>query len=192
MKLINYLIILYVLFINVAFSKEKPPFKNILVLDEPKIYKKINFQDRDGNQLDLNLIDTDEIYILNFWATWCAPCKDEMPSLDKLSLYFKEKIIIYPINMEKPNREKTIKFFKDLKIESLKIYFDPDFKLAKKFKMRGLPTTILIDKNGMEFGRIIGEFNFDDEKFKLGRDYPYPIVKHEEARAKALAAFKKI
>ena len=70
MKLINYLIILYVLFINVAFSKEKPPFKNILVLDEPKIYKKINFQDRDGNQLDLNLIDTDEIYILNFWATF--------------------------------------------------------------------------------------------------------------------------
>ena len=68
--------------------------------------------------------------------------------------------------MEKPNREKTKQFFKDLKIESLKIYFDPDFTLAKKFKMRGLPTTILIDKNGMEFGRIIGEFNFEDEMFK--------------------------
>ena len=84
MKLINYLIIFSILLINVAFSKEKPPFKNILVLDKPKVYKEIIFQDRDGNQLDLNQINTNELYILNFWATWCAPCKDEMPSLDKL------------------------------------------------------------------------------------------------------------
>ena len=84
MKLIKYLIIFYFLTINVAFCEEKPPFKNILVLDKPKVYKEIIFQDRDGNHLDLNQINTNELYILNFWATWCAPCKDEMPSLDKL------------------------------------------------------------------------------------------------------------
>ena len=104
--------------------------------------------------------------ILNFWATWCAPCKKEMPSLDKLSLYFNDKILIFPINLEKPNKKKTTKFFKDLEILNLNIFYDPEFKLAKKFKMRGLPTTILIDKNGREFGRIIGEFNFEDENFK--------------------------
>ena len=62
-KLFNYFSILL---INVAFSKEKPPFKNILVLDKPKVYKEIIFQDREGNQLDLNQINTNELYILRF------------------------------------------------------------------------------------------------------------------------------
>ena len=53
MKLINYLIIYSILVINVALSKDKPPFKNILVLDNPKIYKEIIFQDREGNKIDL-------------------------------------------------------------------------------------------------------------------------------------------
>ena len=84
MKLKNYLIILSFLVVNVALSEEKTPFKNMLVLEEPKIYKEIIFQDRDGIQIDLNKVNTDKIYILNFWATWCAPCREEMPSLDKL------------------------------------------------------------------------------------------------------------
>ena len=163
MKLINYLIILNVLFINVAFSKEKPPFKNILVLDEPKIYKKINFQDRDGNQLDLNLIDTDEIYILNFWATWCAPCKDEMPSLDKLQT--KDGIFVFPINMEEKNLNNVDKFYKDLNIKNLNTYFDEGLKLVKVFVLRGVPTTIILNKNKEMIARISGSIDFEDEKF---------------------------
>ncbi len=163
MKLINYLIILNVLFINVAFSKEKPPFKNILVLDEPKIYKKINFQDRDGNQLDLNLIDTDEIYILNFWATWCAPCKDEMPSLDKLQT--KDGIFVFPINMEEKNLIKTEKFYEDLKIKNLNIYFDQGLKLVKVFALRGVPTTVIFNKKKEMIARISGSIDFEDKKF---------------------------
>ena len=163
MKLINYLIILYVLFINVAFSKEKPPFKNILVLDEPKIYKKINFQDRDGNQLDLNLIDTDEIYILNFWATWCAPCKDEMPSLDKLQT--KDGIFVFPINMEEKNLIKTEKFYEDLKIKNLNIYFDQGLKLVKVFALRGVPTTVIFNKKKEMIARISGSIDFEDKNF---------------------------
>tara|TARA_B000000441_G_C21570944_1_gene248609 strand:+ start:173 stop:688 length:516 start_codon:yes stop_codon:yes gene_type:complete len=163
MKLINYLIILNVLFINVAFSKEKPPFKNILVLDEPKIYKKINFQDRDGNQLDLNLIDTDEIYILNFWATWCAPCKDEMPSLDKLQT--KDGIFVFPINMEEKNLIKTEKFYEDLKIKNLNIYFDQGLKLVKVFALRGVPTTVIFNKKKEMIARISGSIDFEDKNF---------------------------
>ena len=163
MKLINYLIILNVLFINVAFSKEKPPFKNILVLDEPKIYKKINFQDRDGNQLDLNLIDTDEIYILNFWATWCAPCKDEMPSLDKLQT--KDGILVFPINMEEKNLIKTEKFYEDLKIKNLNIYFDQGLKLVKVFALRGVPTTVIFNKKKEMIARISGSIDFEDKNF---------------------------
>ena len=61
MKLIINLIIFIILLVNIAFSKEKPPFKNILVLDEPKLYKEIIFQDREGNQIDLNLINVIKI-----------------------------------------------------------------------------------------------------------------------------------
>ena len=59
----------------------------------------------------------------------------------------------------------TLKFFTDLEISKLNIYFDPNFSLVKLFKMRGVPTTILIDKNGQEFGRVIGEIDFFDKSF---------------------------
>ena len=163
MKLINYLIIFGILFINVAFSKEKPPFKNILVLSEPKIYKEIIFQDRHGVQVDLNSINSAEIYILNFWATWCAPCKDEMPSLDKLQA--KDGIFIFPVNMEEKNLKNTDKFYKDLNIKNLKIYFDNGLKLVKVFALRGVPTTIILNKNKEMVARISGSIDFEDDKF---------------------------
>ena len=163
MKLINFLIIFSIFVVNVAFSKEKPPFKNILVLDKPKVYKQIIFQDRDGNQIDLNSINSDEIYILNFWATWCAPCKDEMPSLDKLQA--KDGIFIFPVNMEEKNLKNTDKFYKDLNIKNLKIYFDNGLKLVKVFALRGVPTTIILNKNKEMVARISGSIDFEDDKF---------------------------
>jgi len=163
MKLINYLIIFSILVINAAISKEKPPFKNILALDKPKAYKEIIFQDRDGNKLDLNQINTNQIYILNFWATWCAPCKDEMPSLDKLQA--KEGIFVYPINMEEKNLNNTDKFYKELKIKNLNTYFDKGLKLVKVFALRGVPTTIILNKNKEMVARISGSIDFEDEKF---------------------------
>ena len=163
MKLIINLIIFSIFVVNVVFSDEKPPFKNILVLDKPKIYKEIIFQDREGNQINLNSINTEEIYILNFWATWCAPCKDEMPSLDKLQEI--EGIFIYPINMEDKNLNNVDKFYKDLKIKNLNVYFDQGLKLVKVFTLRGVPTTIILNKNKEMIARISGSIDFEDEKF---------------------------
>ena len=126
----------------------------------------IIFQDKDGNEIDLNSINTHEIYILNFWATWCAPCKDEMPSLDLLAENPNlDNLKIFPINIGKDTSQKSLTFFEDLKIKNLEIYFDSPNTLAKKFKLRGLPTTILFNKDGLEFARIIGSINFVDEKF---------------------------
>ena len=163
MKLINYLIIYSILLINVALSKDKPPFKNILVLDKPKIYKEIIFQDREGNKIDLNSINTDEIYILNFWATWCAPCKDEMPSLDKLQV--KDGVFIFPINMEEKNLNNIDKFYKDLNIKNLDTYFDDGLKLVKVFALRGVPTTIILNEKKEMVAKISGSIDFADEKF---------------------------
>ena len=163
MKLINILTILTILVSNIAFSEEKPPFKNILVLDEPKVFEQIIFQDRDGNQIDLNSINTDEIYILNFWATWCAPCKDEMPSLDKLQV--KDGVFIFPINMEEKNLNNIDKFYKDLNIKNLNTYFDDGLKLVKVFALRGVPTTIILNEKKEMVARISGSIDFADEKF---------------------------
>ena len=165
MKLINYFVILSILIVNVAFAKEKPPFKNILVLDKPKTYEKIIFQDKDGKQIDLNSINTDNIYILNFWATWCAPCKDEMPSLNQLQT--RDGIFIFPINMEEVNLKKVDKFYKDLDINNLNIYFDNGLKLVKVFALRGVPTTIIFNKNKEMVARISGSIDFEDEKFLI-------------------------
>ena len=138
--------------------------KNVVIYDNPKPIENIKFKDFNLQDVDLSE-NKGKIMILNFWATWCAPCKKEMPSLSRLAKDMPE-LKIFAINMEKPNQTKAKKFLDDLNIDNLDIYFDPKFNLAKKFKMRGLPTTILIDKNGNEFARIIGEIDFDTKDFK--------------------------
>ena len=163
MKLINYLIILSLLLFSSTFAKEKPPFKNILSLDKPKTHKEIIFQDRDGSIINLKKINSDKIYILNFWATWCAPCKEEMPSLDKL--HAKDGIFVFPINLEDKNLKKTDKFYDDLNIKNLNVYFDEGLKLTKAFSLRGVPTTIIFNKNKDEVARIKGSVDFSDKKF---------------------------
>ena len=137
--------------------------KNIVLHKDPIEIKELKFKDFNLNDVDLTE-KKGNIMILNFWATWCVPCKKEMPSLEKLSKKYPE-ILIYPINLEKPNQEKTKNFFDDLKILELDIYFDPKYSLVKQFNMRGVPTSILIDKNGKEFGRVIGEVDFYDVSF---------------------------
>jgi thiol-disulfide isomerase/thioredoxin len=158
-----YIYIFSIFFLAQQLLSETTYSKNIVVHKEPIDIKELKFQDFNLNEVDLTG-KKGNIMILNFWATWCAPCKKEMPSLEELSKKYPE-ILIYPINLEKPNQDKAKKFFDDLQISKLNIYFDPEFSLVKLFNMRGVPTSILVDKNGKEFGRVIGEVDFFDESF---------------------------
>ena len=156
---------LFFLFLFLSFelnAKTKPPFSNISVLIEPKDYGKITFEDFEGKEINLKEYKS-EIYILNFWASWCAPCKKEMPSLDRL--YSNENIKIFAINVEVKNKNKTRKFFEDLNIKNLNIYFDTDLKLSKLLSLRGLPTTIILNKDRKVIAKIIGDVDFDDPSF---------------------------
>ena len=137
--------------------------KNIVIYEKPKAIKELKFKDLNLQEVDLSN-KKGNIMILNFWATWCAPCRREMPSLEKLTHKHPE-IKVYAINMEKPNKLKAQDFFRFIGVLSLDIYFDPELRLVKQFKMRGLPTSILIDKEGKEFGRIVGEIDFMDKNF---------------------------
>ena len=137
--------------------------KNVVIHEKPLAIKEIKFKDSDFLDVDLTN-KKGNIMILNFWATWCAPCKREMPSLEKLTNQFPQ-VKVYAINMEQPNKLKVRDFFRSVGVTTLNTYYDPDLSLVKTFKLRGLPTSILIDKNGEEFGIVIGEIDFASDYF---------------------------
>ena len=163
MKLL--IIFIYLITINFSHGLEKPDIKNLVLIKNPKIYEGVIF--KDIKQKDVNLDDfKGKLLMLNFWATWCAPCKEEMPSLDDLQSNTKlNNLKIFPINIGQEDVSKSKIFFKELNIKNLDIYFDTPITLAKKFSLRGIPTTILFNKGGKEFARIIGYVDFNDEEF---------------------------
>ena len=163
MKLL--LIFIYLITSNISYALEKPNIKNLVLSKNPKIYEEVVF--KDSNDYDVNLDDfKGKLLILNFWATWCAPCKEEMPSLDDLQSNTKlNNLKIFPINIGQEDISKSKLFFKKLNIKNLDIYIDAPITLAKKFSLRGIPTTILFNKKGKEFARIMGTIDFNDEEF---------------------------
>ena len=163
MKLL--IIFIYLITINSSHAFEKPDLKNLVLTKNPKLYEEVVFMDL--NQKNVNLDDfKGKLIILNFWATWCAPCKEEMPSLDNLQSNTKlNNLKIFPINIGQEDLSKSESFFKQLNIKNLDIYIDAPITLAKKFSLRGVPTTILLNKEGKEFARIIGSIDFNDNKF---------------------------
>tara|TARA_B110000495_G_C22694495_1_gene409166 strand:+ start:58 stop:573 length:516 start_codon:yes stop_codon:yes gene_type:complete len=163
MKLLT--IFIYLITVSFGYTIEKPDIKNLILNKNPKIYEDVTF--KDVRQKDVNIADyKGKLIILNFWATWCVPCKKEMPSLDNLqSNNDLSNLKIFPINIGQEKISKAESFFKELNIKNLDIYFDPPITLAKKFSLRGVPTTILFDKKGKEFARIIGSIDFNDEEF---------------------------
>ena len=167
MKLLSYkffLVVIYLISTVISFSDE-PNIKNLVIHKQNKKLKNITFLDVDNKLINLNEF-TGQLVIINFWATWCAPCKEEMPSLDNLkNLKAFENLKILPINVGQEEIQKSKIFFDDLKIKNLELYFDNSIKLAKTFTLRGLPTTVIINKEGDEFARIIGSIDFADENF---------------------------
>jgi thioredoxin-related protein len=89
-----------------------------------------------------------------------------MPSLDNLQLNrHLSNLKIFPINIGQEDKSKSEFFFKELNIKNLDIYIDAPITLAKKFSLRGVPTTVLLNKQGKEFARIMGSIDFDNEEF---------------------------
>ena len=153
------------IFSSISQTNEDVPLNNIALYEIPKPISSVIFEDFSGN--DINLKDYyGKLVIINFWATWCAPCKEEMPLLDNFyqDNNFKN-LQVFAVNVEQPNIFKTKFFFNDLDIKKLEIFFDRNLNFVKEFKLRGVPTTILINKEGEEFARIIGSINFQDNKF---------------------------
>ena len=166
-KIIKFFILLFCfnIFSSISQTNEDVPLNNMAINETPRPISSLIFEDFSGNKINLKDYKG-KLVLINFWATWCSPCKKEMPSLDVLykDNNFKN-LEVLAVNMEQPNKIKTEKFFSDLNIKNLKIFFDNNLNFVKELKLRGVPTTVFINKKGEEFARIIGEVNFQDKKF---------------------------
>ncbi len=168
MKLKNFYILVlitYLISFSNSYSIGQQNIKNVIQHKKAKKIDYIEFYNSKNEVFTLNNFKSD-LVIINFWATWCLPCREEMPSLSKLKLNKKfQEIDIIPINIGGESFIKSEKFYKEFNIKNLSIFNGEIKKLSKVFKLRGLPTTILINKNGEEFARIIGSVDFEDKDF---------------------------
>ena len=158
-------LIIFILLLSNSFADEGIKIKNLVINKDSKKYDSLTFLDAKNKQYNLDDFQG-KLILLNFWATWCVPCKEEMPSLDLLQTNENlSNLKIFPINVGKDNVKKASIFFEELEIKNLELYFDSPVTLAKKFRLRGIPTSILFNKKGEEFARIIGLIDFQNPKF---------------------------
>jgi len=105
--------------------------------------------------------------LLNLWATWCAPCREEMPSLDRLQAALgSDKFEVVALAVDRTGVDAARKFLADTKVNALKLYADPTTRSGSALKAVGMPTTILIDAEGREIGRLPGPAEWDSEHAK--------------------------
>jgi thiol-disulfide isomerase/thioredoxin len=158
-------LILFIFLITNVVAEELPGIKNIVIHKDLKTYDNLIFLDKNDQKIDIKNFK-ENLVLLNFWATWCEPCKEEMPSLDRLQNNPElNNLKIFVINISRENLEKVNYFFEELNIKNLEPYFDAPITLAKKLSLRGVPTSVLFNGDGKEFARIIGSIDFDELKF---------------------------
>jgi thiol-disulfide isomerase/thioredoxin len=103
--------------------------------------------------------------VLNFWATWCAPCRHEMPSLDRLQAALPE-IAVVPVATGRNAVTGIERFFTEEAIVNLPILRDPTSELARGMHVLGLPVTVILNPEGQEIARLIGDAAWDSDSAK--------------------------
>jgi thiol-disulfide isomerase/thioredoxin len=130
----------------------------------PKPVPELTFLDEGGNEVTLADFGGD-VVVLNLWATWCAPCRREMPSLDRLQAALGEDgLTVIALSLDRGDIAKVRAFFEELEIANLAIYRDPQARAGRELGAPGLPTTIVIDRAGQEVGRLLGPAEWDSEE----------------------------
>jgi thiol-disulfide isomerase/thioredoxin len=128
---------------------------------QPEAVAEVRFLDGAGKETSLAAFKG-KVVLLNVWATWCAPCREEMPDLDKLQATLgSDKFQVVALAVDKSGIDGAKKFLADIKTERLQPFADPTAKEGLKLKVIGMPTTILIDAEGREVGRLIGPAKWD-------------------------------
>jgi thiol-disulfide isomerase/thioredoxin len=144
---------------QIALAQELP--KNFVLHEEPKAIAAINFSDVQGKLRSLADLQG-KVILLNIWATWCVPCRREMPALDRLQVAMGgSDFEVVPVSVDRGGIDSVRKFYAEIGIRNLAMYVDASGNTVRQLRAAGLPMTLLVDRGGYEIGRIIGPAEWD-------------------------------
>jgi thiol-disulfide isomerase/thioredoxin len=128
---------------------------------KPKAIPELQFRDASGRERSLADF-RGRMVLLNIWATWCTPCREEMPALDRLQAKLGgPEFEVLALSVDQQGAEPVRKFYDDIGIRALERYIDPSAQAAFKLGAVGLPATLLVDRGGREIGRHVGPAKWD-------------------------------
>lgn len=134
---------------------------SFVVHDPPKPLPDIRFHDADGHTRGLADFHGKAV-LLNVWATWCGPCRKEIPTLDRLQAALGgADFEVVALSIDRQGLDVVRKFYGEIGVEHLAIYIDSSGRAARELGAAGLPTTLLIDRAGREVGRLVGPAEWD-------------------------------
>lgn len=142
-------------------AAQEPP-KNFVLHEAPKPVASIAFEDDQGRARSLADF-RGKVVLLNIWATWCGPCRREMPSLDRLQgMLGGTDFEVVALSIDRAGIDVVSKFYADVGIRKLNIYIDSSGKATRELVTVGVPATLLIDRGGRELGRLVGPAEWDE------------------------------
>jgi len=135
--------------------------QNFVFLNSPRPVPEVHFTDGEGRPRTLADFHG-KVVLLNVWAAWCVPCRKEMPTLDRLQAALGGMDFeVVTLSLDRGGPEVVKKFYAEIGIEHLAVHIDPSSKASSVLAVIGLPTTLLIDAQGQELGRLIGPADWD-------------------------------
>ena len=123
----------------------------------------VSLTDISGNTVELSDFKG-RLVVVNLWATWCEPCLREMPSLERLQSKLGDRIAVLGVSEDRGGSKTVEPFIAKLGLKSVKIFIDPKSVVGRAFEVRGLPTSLLIDRDGKLLGRVEGAAEWDSPK----------------------------
>ena len=131
------------------------------LFDERRELADVQFYDESGELHRLSQW-RGKVVVLNIWATWCPPCRTEMPTLDRLKAFLGSKSFdVVALSIDQAGVDIAKAFFDEIDVQHLSLYIDSTLQVANDLKVKGMPTTILIDPDGYELGRFLGDTDWD-------------------------------
>jgi len=131
---------------------------------KPKPVPELQFQDGAGRARSLADF-RGKVVLLNVWATWCTPCREEMPALDRLQAKLGgPDFEVVALSVDQQGAQVVRRFFDEVGVKALQLYVDPSAQAAFKLATVGLPTTVMVDRAGREVGRRVGPAEWDSPK----------------------------